>query len=545
MLFLSRENYQHMALNQQYRKPGKYPGGIADFEDLIQRGCIYVDKTELVYQMTEAKFVFLNRPRRFGKSLLCSTLKCYFEGKKDLFKGLKIMELEKEWKKYPVLHFTMSSLKDKPIDQMSRALGFALSRYEKLYGEQSSEDTTPGVRFAGLLQQAYETTGEKVVVIIDEYDAPMLTNMHDEARKEQVRQILQEFYQTIKDCEEFERFVFITGITKFSQLSIFSTINNLMNISMDERYSSLCGISESELRDVFDIDVQMLADKYGVCKDEMYAKMKSMYDGYHFCEISEDIYNPFSIIRAFYHRKIGPYWFDSGTPTFLINELKKNGADIVSYDGREARATEFDQPTENMKSSIPLMYQAGYLTIKDFDVISGNYTLGIPNSEVKAGLMENILPIVSGTEQAANERYATMITKYLRNGEYDKAMENLQSFLSSIPYMQHGSDNLKDLATLEALYQRDLYIFFSGLSATVQCETMMAEGRTDMVMYLGDKIFIFEFKVRSSAKSALEQIDRHRYYEPWRSTQRTLVKCGARFDVSTRTLKEWKFEEVL
>jgi len=314
---------------------------------------------------------------------------------------------------------------------------------------------------------------------------------------------------------------------------------------MDRRYSSLCGISESELHDVFDIDVQMLADDSGVCKDEMYAKLKLMYDGYHFCRDSEDIYNPFSILRAFIHREIGPYWFDSGTPTFLINELKKSGANIISYDGLAASSEDFDQPTEAMKSPLPLLYQAGYLTIKGYNAISSNYTLGIPNSEVKAGLMRNMLPIVSGTKPAENASYANMVLENLSKGEYDKAMGCVQSFLSSIPYVQQGKKYLKDLATREALYQRDLYIFFSGLAARVQCETMMAEGRTDMVMYLGDKIFIFEFKISSSAKSALEQIDRHRYYEPWRSSQRTLVKCGARFDVTTRTLKEWKFEEVL
>lgn len=533
-----------MEQTKKYRDAGEYPDGIADFEDLRNRGCVYADKTAYVYEMAKKKFIFLSRPRRFGKSLLCSTLKAYFEGRKDLFEGLKIMELEKEWKQYPVLHFSISSIKDMPIDQMASGLGAQLRRFEDIYGAPSPDEITPGKRFMGLIHRAHQKTGKQAVIIIDEYDAPMLTHMHDEEHKAQVRQILQEFYQVLKDCDADERFVFITGITKFSQMSIFSTLNNLSNITMDESYASICGITETELHDIFDIDVEMLADKMKISKDEMYAVLKDKYDGYHFIEETEDIYNPYSLLRAFYHRRLDSYWFASGTPTFIINELKKSGKDILKYDGATATASEFDQPTENMASPLPLLYQAGYLTIKSFLPFTQSYILGIPNAEVRAGLMENILPIVNGTNRADNMSHATYIINHLYNGEYDKAMKTLQAFLYSIPYMQQGKDYLKDIATLEAFYQRDLYMFFSGMSAIVQCEVMMAEGRTDMVMRMGDKCFVCEFKVSANAQSALDQIDKKKYFEPYRTIQRHIIKIGAYFDVKERTLKDWKVEEL-
>lgn len=529
---------------KKYRRAAEYPCGIADFPDLRSRGCVYVDKTDLVYEMAQTKFVFLSRPRRFGKSLLCSTLKAYFEGRKELFEGLKIMELETEWKKYPVLHFSISSLKDMPIELMPSGLGFQLKWYEEIYGEPGPDETTPGKRFAGLIQRARQQTGMPAVVIIDEYDAPMLTHMHDEVHKAQVRKILQEFYQTLKDYDEYERFVFITGITKFSQLSIFSTINNLSNITMNDHYASICGITESELHDVFDIDIEMLADKYKVSKEEMYAQLKNKYDGYHFVEDSEDIYNPYSLLLAFFNRKPESYWFASGTPTFILDEFRRCNTDILALDGAEAEAEEFDQPTESLENPLPLLYQAGYLTIKDFDLDTFTYTLGLPNAEVRGGIMKNILPIVNGTKGPENLSYATIIRKSLAKGNYDRAKTALQSFLLSIPYMQQGKDELKDLAKYEALYQRDLYIFFSGMSATVQCEVMMATGRVDLVMRMGDKVYVCEFKVSASAKSAIDQIDSNRYYEPWRAIQRKIVKIGARFDVKERTLKDWTVEEL-
>lgn len=375
---------------KKYRPSGAYPAGIADFPKLRNMGCIYVDKTDLLYELVQSSFVFLSRPRRFGKSLLCSTLKAYFEGKKELFEGLKIMELEKEWKQYPVFHFSISALKDKPIELMSSALGADLHDYEKIYGEPEAEQNSPGSRLKGLIKRAHQQTGMPAVVIIDEYDAPMLTYLHDEEHRAEVRNILQEFYQTLKECDTDERFVFITGITKFSQMSIFSTINNLSNITMDERYAAICGITETELHDVFDIDVEMLAEKMKMSKGEMYQELKNMYDGYHFTKNTEDIYNPYSLIRAFFHRDIDSYWFASSTPTSIINELKRNGTDLQKFDGVVARTAEFDHPTEILDGCLPPLYQFGYLTIKDYEPFIRSYILGFPNMEVRTGLKRTL-----------------------------------------------------------------------------------------------------------------------------------------------------------
>lgn len=533
-----------MQETNKYRNAWEYPCGIATFSDLRERGCVYVDKTDMVYEMAKSKFVFLSRPRRFGKSLLCSTLQSYFEGRKEYFEGLKIMTLESEWKQYPVLRFDISTIKDMDIELMSSGLGSMLKPYEDIYGAPNEEEKTPGKRLMGLIQRAHQQTGMLTVVIIDEYDSPMLAHLHDEEGKVKVRKILQEFYQPIKACDADERFVFITGITKFSQMSIFSTLNNLNNITLNTNYAAICGITETEIHEVFDNDVAMLAEKMRMSKEEMYDTLKFNYDGYHFTEESEDIYNPFSILLAFFNRRLDSFWFASGTPTFIVDELLKNSTDLLAYDGATASITEFDQPTEMMTSPLPLLYQAGYLTIKDYDFVTRSYVLGIPNAEVKAGLMENILPMINGTNRADNMSYATNILHSLSKGNYDKAMQTLQAFLYSIPYMQQGKDYLKDLATLEAFYQRDLYIFFSGMAAQVQCEAVMAEGRTDMVIRMGDKVFICEFKVKSDAQSALDQIDRKKYYEPWRTIQRQIIKVGAYFDVATRTLRDWKVEEL-
>jgi len=536
---------------KRYRKPSEFPAGTFDFKKLREGNCLYIDKTALMYELAQLSFVFLSRPRRFGKSLLCSTLKAYFEGRKELFeacpeqgrRGLDIMNLEKDWVEYPVFHFSISALKDKVVERMEDELNYQLNQYEEIYGRDMGA-TTPGMRLKSIIKKAYAKTGKRVVVIVDEYDAPMLSYLHDESKLTEVRQIMQEFYQTLKECDAEERFVFITGITKFSQLSIFSTINNLTNISLDKKYSAICGFTETELHEAFDTDMELLAEEYKVSKEEVKVEIKRRYDGYHFCHTSEDIYNPYSIMKTFAQREMRSYWFESGTPTFILDEVRKNGTDILKLEGSKARETEFDQPTESISSILPLMYQAGYITIKGFNPISRVYTLGMPNAEVKAGLMENILPILNGTSLTSNSNYATQIIDCLANGDYDKMMEWLQAFLLSVPYMQQGKDLLKDIAVLEALYQRDLYLFFSGMAAQVQVEPMMSDGRVDMVMHLGDCIFIFEFKVSASAKSALGQIDKNRYAEPWRPVQRKLIKCGVRFDVVKRTLKDWKFEEV-
>jgi len=525
------------------RTPWEYPAGEDDFPKLREKGCVYVDKTSYIYNMTRMGYIFLCRPRRFGKSLLCSTLEAYFQGRKELFEGLAIENLETEWKKYPVLRFNISSLKDKKVTEMEDALGFDLHRYEKLYGV-TEQAKTPGNRLKALIQEAHRQTGSGTVVIIDEYDSPMLKYLHDEENKPEVRRILQEFYTPLKECSADLRFVFITGITKFSQMSIFSSINNLTNISMDTEYAHICGITKSEFESQFMDDVEQLADYLEMSPEECYARMKLWYDGYHFSEVSDDIYNPYSLMKAFSQRKIRSYWFDSGHCTFLIGEMKRHYTQVHRLDGSIAEAAAFDQPIETVTDALPLIYQSGYLTIKNFKPITSTYTLGIPNNDVRAGLMKNVLPMLTGTTVSENMSYSTNIINSLDEGHYDEAMEYLRAFLLSIPNTHQGEPLLEDLARLEALYQRDLYIFFQGMGYQVRTEVEMALGRVDMIMWIGAHIFAFEFKMSASCRSAIAQMDMKKYIEPWRCGPVRLTKCAIRFSAAERTVTDWTFEEV-
>ena len=522
---------------------GRYPAGDDDFIKIRDRKCLYIDKTALIYQMTRSSYVFLARPRRFGKSLLCSTLKAYFEARRPYFEGLAIEQLETEWKEYPVLHFNVSLLKDLPIDEMRPALLFQLERYEAIYGR-TTELQMPGVRLSALIAQARKHCGERVVIIIDEYDAPVLHYMNSELEKSKVKQIMQEFYTPLKACSADLRFVFITGITKFSQLSIFSTINNLSDISMTPRYGAICGITQSEIDEKMHDDIDCLAEKLGMSYEQCHAELKRQYDGYHFCGRSEDVYNPYSLMKAFALEEIRDYWFESGTTTSLLDVMRRFNTQVLQIDGSVAAEAAFSQPVEVMTDALPFIYQSGYLTIKGYNPITRNYTLGIPNNEVRSGLMDNVLPIMSGTYSADNRNYASNFIEYLYSHQYDAAMQTLRSFLLSIPYMQQGKDLLEDVARFEALYQSYLYVFFCGMGLQVRVEVMMARGRVDMVMWMGDVIFVFEFKMSASAASALAQIDARQYIEPWKTGPVHLVKCGARFDAHERTVVEWKFEEV-
>ena len=369
----------------------RYPIGIQDFKKLRSEGCVYVDKTAGIYEMTRNYYVFLSRPRRFGKSLLSSTLKYYFQGEKDLFKGLAIESLETEWRRFPVFNFDLSTTKNKDVAGVVEDISEKLLVYELQYGIVPKITNSLGQRLATLLVKSHTIEGERAVVIIDEYDAPLLDSLHKEDDLAAIRKIMQEFYTPLKANDEDIRFVFITGITKFSQMSIFSVINNLQNLSMLPKYSSICGITETELRNVFADDIKDLAHKQGCTVDEMLSILKNSYDGYHFAEDMVDIYNPFSILNAFSQQKVQDYWFASGTPTFLIEQLNHFGIDITSLDDIHTDASSFDRPTEALNDPFALLYQSGYLTIKGYDRVTDSYTLGIPNKEVRVGLMDRLL----------------------------------------------------------------------------------------------------------------------------------------------------------
>ena len=370
-----------------------YPVGIQTFSEIIGKNYLYIDKTGYVYRMTHSasKYMFLSRPRRFGKSLLASTLHSYFEGRKELFKGLVIEKLETEWMSYPVFHFDMSLAKHVDRERLESMLNIQLYRYEEIYGRLDGE-VMLNDRLTGLIQRAYQQTGKQVVVLIDEYDAPLLDVMHEDKNLPILRNVMRNFYSPLKACDPYLRYVFLTGITKFSQLSIFSELNNIKNISMDEPYAAICGITEEEIKEQMSYDLDLLAEKMQITRDEVLAKLKENYDVYHFTWPSPDIYNPFSLFNAFNDGKFNSYWVGSGTPTYLIEMLNKFGVLPSEIGGIEAVAAEFDAPTERMTSITPLLYQSGYITIKGYDSVFDIYTLDIPNKEVRIGLMRNLIP---------------------------------------------------------------------------------------------------------------------------------------------------------
>ena len=516
-----------------------YTAGIADFESIREKGRIYVDKTDLIYKLTqESKFVFLSRPRRFGKSLLCSTLKYYFQGRKDLFEGLAMAELEQDWKQHPVLHFDMSQCKNQPnMKEIEVAIEMQLKRFEALYGRDESE-STPGKRFAGLIQRAHKQTGQKAVVILDEYDAPLLDYLHKPDELQQVRRIMQEFYQMVKVCDADEQFVFITGITKFSQLSIFSTLNNLTNISMDPAYTAICGITKDELLTVFDTDIQMLADEYGRPKQEVIETLKLQYDGYHFGKKSEDIFNPYSLMNAFKSKDIGYYWFGSGTPTFLFESMKRFNTNILDLSQLQVPSSQFDVPTEGMTSALPLLYQSGYLTIKGYDFDSTKYTLDFPNAEVKVGFMENFLSSMMGIH-SDSRGFAGDFYASLKRHDIDAALKHMQAYFASIPYLEFGEKELDDITKYEAYYEVLTYVVFSIFNYRTFTQVKVARGRTDLVVFMHDATYVMELKMHGTAQEALDQINSKDYAIPYQADGKPVVKIGIAFSQETKTIKEW------
>jgi len=514
--------------------------GIQTFSRIRRESYVYVDKTDLVWQLAHyATYVFLSRPRRFGKSLLTSTLESYFRGERELFEGLKIMELEQEWKQYPVLHLDLSGAKHLAPAQIKQELENILAPYEKVYGENPKE-TTPGMRLGGLIDRAFEQTGCQVVVIIDEYDAPLLDVLHEDATLKEVREVMQEFYQRLKMQEAKIKFCFITGITKFSQLSVFSTINNLKNVTLLPRFSSICGITEQEVKDVFPEDIKAMADTLGFTDDEMFQRIKLRYDGYHFSEISEDIYNPYSLLNAFGDQKLDNYWFASGTPTFLIRQMQHFKTDIMSLDKLVVPASAFDQPTENMQNALPLLYQSGYLTIKDYDREIEAYTLSIPNQEVRIGYAKGLLPIYTGLDDADVQMgFAAKFWRALKRGDVDLAMREMQAYMAGIPYVEGFKEKLKDAATKESFYEYTMYLIFSMLNVYAKTQVKCSGGRADMVVWMPDTVYVFELKVNGTAREALEQIDSRGYALPYKTDTHKVVKVGVKFNAETRVPEEW------
>ena len=522
----------------------KYPVGIQTFSEIIRGGYVYVDKTDLVWQMAhDAKFIFLSRPRRFGKSLLTSTLDSYFKGDRELFKELKIMELEKEWTQYPVLHLDLSVAKGQDsAEELRETLMWMMKPLTKVYGQENDE-TTPGKLLTGFIHRAQEKTGKQVAVIIDEYDAPLLDVLHDQSTLDAMRKVMQEFYVPLKANEAYIKFCFITGITKFSQLSIFSTINNLKNISLLPKFATICGFTEHEVQTVFKEDIREMGEDFKLTLEEMYSKIKFKYDGYHFAGGAEAVFNPFSLLNALDDKMLSNYWFASGTPTFLIKQMRHFHTDITSLDSLEVPASAFDQPTENMHDALPLLYQSGYLTIKGYDSDLQSYHLAIPNQEVRVGYINGLLPTYIGLNSADVQMgFAAKFWTALKKSDIDLAMQHMQSYLAGIPYVEGFKEKLAEAKTKEGFYEYTFYLVFSMLNVYVRTQVKVAGGRVDMVIFMPDTIYVMELKVGDTARHALEQIDARGYAKPYLSDGRRVMKVGIRFDADKHTVDEWVVE---
>ena len=512
--------------------PNIYPLGIQTFEKVRVENRLYIDKTEYIYRMTHgaSSYIFLSRPRRFGKSLLVSTLKSYFEGKKELFEGLALEKMETLWEQFPVLHFSMAGCKYMEKDALERYLDQRLIEQEEMFGLKATA-VDPNDRLAHLIRHVYQKTGKKVVVLIDEYDAPLLDVVHEDEHLVELRQVMRNFYSPLKDADPYLRFVFITGITKFSQVSIFSELNNINNISMLPEYAGLCGITKEELETQMQEDVAYLGKRLGKSYEDTMEVLRCNYDGYHFAWPSPDVYNPFSLFSALANGRIRPYWFSTGTPTFLLEMLRKFNVLPNKIGKMSARESEFDTPTEGMHTITPLLYQSGYLTIKAYDADFDVYTLDLPNQEIRTGLFENLLPNYLGFGQSGNVTIA-FLAKALCNDDMDGALHLLQDFLSTVPYC-----NVKNY---EGHYQQMLYVIFTLLTQyRIDVEVHTPRGRIDMVLMTKMRIYIMEFKLNRDAQTAMQQIDLKDYQKRFSLSDLPVTKVGVNFDSEKGNIADW------
>ena len=515
-----------------------YPIGIQTFEEVRKLDNLYIDKTEYIYRMThtDGKYFFLSRPRRFGKSLLVSTFKSYFEGKKELFEGLAIEKLEKEWNTYPVLHFDLSKGKHMEKEQLNRYLLDVIEKQEARFDCKSNKIDV-NIRLDDLINAVYQKTGKQVVVLIDEYDAPLLDVAHEKEKLDELRNTMRNFYSPLKGNESMLRFVFMTGITKFSQLSIFSELNNIKNVSMDEPYAGICGITKEELLTQMSDDIDALAGHLELSREETIQELKDHYDGYHFCWPSPDVFNPYSLLNCFADGRMDDYWFGSGTPTYLINMMRKY--DFLPTDLGEAIEVgkkDFDAPTETMTTIVPLLYQSGYVTIKGYDKPTKLYLLALPNQEIRVGLYGSLLPHYLTDKSAKANTTIAKMSVLVKKGDMDAAFCLLNNFLETVPYC--------DNTHYEGHWQQTLYIMFALLTNyDILVEQHTAKGRIDITMETADTIYVMELKFNKSAEEALAQIEAKHYAEAFKMSGKKVVKIGLNFSVKDEVnCLEWKYE---
>ena len=519
----------------------KYPIGIQSFDQLIEDGYVYVDKTDMVYSLaTEGKIYLLSRPRRFGKSLLVSTLKNYFLGRKELFKGLKIDALEKEWKVYPVFHVDFNGSNFTKQGILENRLGSYISDWEKQYAlDSGSIETDLGNRFMKVLKAAHEQSGRRVVVLVDEYDKPILDVLDvDKNLEEEHRNILKAFYSVFKGADEHLQFVFLTGVTKFSQVSVFSGFNQPFDISMHRKYETLCGVSQEELEATFREPMEAMSKDYRCTYEEMKAMLKAQYDGYHFSKSMTDVYNPFSLLNAFATLDISDYWFKSGTPTYLIRLLMHTDENMNEITGKYYSAEEFIDYKANVEQPLPMIYQSGYLTIKDFDLEENTFLLDYPNKEVKRGFLTMVASNYFDTGETPS--WIRNAVSCLKKGKLDDFRMSLTAFLASIPYTMRRKENERER---ERYFHYTFYLILRLISVyTVYTEKVQSHGRVDCIVETPDFVYIFEFKLDGTADEALQQIEEKGYAREYESDGRTLYRIGAVFSSETGTIEDWKTE---
>lgn len=511
----------------------KFPIGVQDFTKLREADFLYVDKTALVYRLavTGAQ-IFLSRPRRFGKSLLLSTLEAYFLGRKEVFKGLAMERLEKDWTVHPVLLLSLNAQFYEDKRSLEQVFEGHFIEWEKQYGATDKELGYAG-RFMQIIRQANEKTGQKVVVLIDEYDKPLLRSLTDDSLHRLYREMLTGFYTVLKDADRYLRFVFITGVTKFSQLDVFGNLNQLKDISMVPDYALICGFTHEEIEQNFQPDLAALGEMNGLTYEQTMNELTRRYDGYYFSEFqSEGLYNPFSLLNALDQKQFENFWFATGTPTSLVEMLKKTDYDLRQLDGMEVPAAMLTDYRMDFKNPIPVIYQSGYLTIKGYDADLNYYILGYPNAEVKYGWLNFIAPFYTPVSSMETPFYIGKFTRELRDGDVEAFMTRLRAFFAGVPY------ELNDQT--ERHYQVIFYLVFKLLGQFVETEVRSAFGRADAVVKTTDRIYVFEFKLNGSLDEALSQIDGKGYLIPYTANGRQLVKVGASFDPATRNIGEWK-----
>lgn len=511
-----------------------YPIGIQNFESLRNDNYFYVDKTKLIYQLARSgRYYFLSRPRRFGKSLLISTLEAYFEGKKELFRGLAIENLEKDWIKYPILHLDLNIEKYNSPDSLDKILNDKLEYWESIYGTRPSE-TSFSLRFAGIVRRAYEQTGQRVAILVDEYDKPMLQSIGNEELQRSFRDTLKPFYGVLKSMDGCIKFALLTGVTKFGKISVFSDLNNLNDISMDERYIEICGITEKEIHENLEDELHELARRQKMTYDEVCKELKECYDGYHFVEDSIGLYNPFSLLNTFDKMKFGSYWFETGTPTYLVELLKQNHYSLQRIAHEETDADVLNSIDSASQNPVPVIYQSGYLTIKGYDRRFGMYRLGFPNREVEEGFIKFLLPHYANVDKIESPFQISKFVHEVEQGDYDAFFRRLQSFFADTPY-----ELVRDL---ELHYQNVLFIVFKLIGFYVKAEYHTSEGRIDLILQTDQFVYIMEFKLDGTAEEAIKQINDKHYAQAFNADKRKLYKIGINFSNKTRNIERWIVE---